>query len=129
MSRGLRLTPEQFASKSFGAKKPKYGNRKKMIDGIEFASTKEALRYQDLVLMQKAGTIRELRRQVPFPIYIKGVKICDWLADFVYDIRWGPPKEPDWRRQVEDTKGMRTDVYKLKKKMVEAEYGFRIKET
>lgn len=79
--------------------------------------------------MQKAGNIRELRRQVPFPIYIKGIKICDWLADFVYDVRWGPPASPDWRREIEDTKGMRTDVYKIKKKLVEAEYGFRIKET
>lgn len=121
MSRGLRLSEQQFASKSFGKKKPKYGNRKKVIDGIEFASTKEALRYQDLALMQSGGQINMLRRQVPYPIYIKGQKICDWLADFVY--------LENGRVIVEDSKGHKTDVYKLKKKMVEAEYGFRILET
>lgn len=131
MSRGLRLTPQEFASKSFGAKKPKYGNRKKIIDGIEFASTREALRYQDLALMQKAGQIRELRRQVPYPIYIKGAHICDWLADFAYiepstamDVIKG-----NWRVVVEDSKGCKTPVYRLKKRMVEAEYGIKIRET
>jgi hypothetical protein len=128
MSRGLRLTPEQFASKSFGAKKSKYGNRKKVIDGIEFASTREALRYQDLALMQRAGTIRKLCRQVPYPIYIKGKKICEWLADFVYQEPLDSATD-QWRTVVEDSKGCKTPVYRLKKKMVEAEYGIHIFES
>lgn len=119
MTRGLRLTPAQFAG--IGGKKSKFGNRKKVLDGITFDSTREARRYQDLVLMQKGGQINLLRRQVPYPIYIKGKKICDWLADFVY-IQNGLVV-------VEDSKGHKTDIYKLKKKMVEAEYGFRIRET
>lgn len=122
MSRGLRLTPEQFASKSFGAKKPKYGNRKKVIDGIEFASTREALRWQDLALMQKAGEISHLRRQVPFEIEINGILVCTWFADFTYIDKSGIPR-------TEDSKGCKTPVYRLKKKLVEAEHGIKIRET
>ncbi len=95
--------------------------RKKVIDGITFDSTREARRYQDLVLMQKAGTISQLRRQVPYGILINGVLICTWVADFVY-------MGPDGRRVVEDTKGWKTDIYKLKKKMFEAYYNAKIKQ-
>lgn len=103
-------------------KSPRIKNtRKKVIDGIEFASTREARRYQDLAMMQSAKQIFELRRQVPFAIEIKGIHCCDWVADFVY-LREGV-------RIVEDSKGHRTEVYKLKKKLVEAYYGFQILET
>lgn len=119
MTRGLRLTAQQFAG--IGGKKSKFGNRKKMLDGLTFDSTREARRYQDLALMQKAGQIIDLRRQVPYPIRINGIHVCDWLADFVY--------RQQNRIIVEDCKGHKTDIYKLKKKMVEAEYGFRILET
>ena len=99
----------------------KYRNRKTAVDGIVFASAKEARRYQDLELMQHAGQISELRRQVPFPIYIKGNLICLWLADFSY--------MQNLRHVVEDCKGFKTEIYRLKKKLVEAEYGIRILET
>lgn len=121
----LRMTTEEYNARAL-KKQPRVKNTKrKLVNGIEFDSTREARRYQDLALMQTAGQIRDLRRQVPYPIYIKGIFICDWRADFVYE-----QAEPDrWIRIVEDSKGWKTDVYKLKKKMIEAEYGFRIKET
>ena len=101
--------------------------RKKLVNGLMFDSTKEARRYQDLELMQKAGQITDLRRQVPYPIYIKGKLICEWRADFVYkeEAQGGQT----YFIRVEDVKGWKTDIYKLKKKMVEAEYGFQILET
>jgi len=127
----MRLTPEQFrALESRHKPKNKYGAKKKMVNGIEFDSTKEARRYQDLELMQKAGEIRRLRRQVPFTVFIKNKLICEWLADFVYDLRGAQFGESFvWETIIEDTKGYRTEVYKLKRKMVQAEYGFKILET
>jgi hypothetical protein len=95
--------------------------RKKVIDGITFDSTKEARRWQDLVLMQKAGQIDGLRRQIPFDISINGVFICIWFADFVYT--------RDGVEVTEDTKGVRTEVYRLKRRLVEALYGIVILET
>lgn len=107
-------------------KQPRVKNAKrKVLNGLEFDSTREARRYQDIAIMQTAGHVRELRRQVPYPIYVKGIFVCDWRADFVYEQKDGDR----WIRIVEDSKGWKTDVYKLKKKLIEAEYGFRIKET
>lgn len=123
MSKMLRMTTQEYQART--VKRPKYGNKKKMVNGMEFDSTKEARRYQDLALMQEAGQIRSLRRQVPYGIYIKGQHICGWLADFVYEELIADI----WRHRVEDTKGWKTDVYRLKKKLVEAEYGFKILET
>ncbi len=119
---------ETAPAKSIPSKpKSKYKAIRTTVDGVVFHSKKEAARYMELRLMEKAHEIVSLRLQVPYPIYIKGHKICDWRADFVYD-EYAADKMSQ-SRVVEDCKGYRTDVYKLKKKMVEAEYGFRIKET
>lgn len=117
MSRGLRLK-----SLAQLTKRPKYGNRKKTLDGIEFDSTREARRYQDLALMQAGGLISELRRQVRFPVSLNNVFICLWLADFTYKDRAGAAC-------VEDSKGFKTPEYRLKKKLVEAQYGISIIES
>lgn len=96
------------------------------IDGIEFHSKREARRYQDLVLMQQAGQITDLRRQVPIPIYLNGVLIFEYVADFVYK----EPGERGGRKQtIEDAKGFRTEIYQLKKRCVEAAYCCKIRET
>lgn len=71
--------------------------------------------------MQRAGQITELRRQVPYVIEINGKHICKWIADFVY--------LKDGIEHVEDSKGFKTPEYRLKRKLVEAIYGFRILET
>ncbi len=121
MSRGLRLSAKEYLAQVTSKQPRVRGAKRKIIDGIGFDSTREARRYQDLALMQSAGQIFELRRQVPYPIFIKGIKICDWRADFVY--------RESGVIVVEDSKGWKTDVYRLKKKMIEAEYGFKIRET
>lgn len=101
----------------------KYFNRKVTVDGIKFDSIKEANRYLDLKVLKKVGLIKEVELQKVFelqPKYInnKGEHIraitykCDF---FYYDIK----KE---KYIVEDTKGFRTDVYKLKKKLFEYQY-------
>lgn len=115
--------------------KGKYGNRKTTLDGITFDSVKEANRWVELKLMERTHLIRELQRQVPYTLIPsqydeKGKCVereCKYVADFVYE-------EPDedkpgaWRTVVEDAKGMRTDVYKIKRKLMLKEYGIRIQE-
>lgn len=102
--------------------KSKYKNRKVIIDGIEFDSIKEANRYKELKILQRQEIIKDLRRQVKFelqPSYKKNnktIRAIYYIADFVYyDTEKG-------KVIVEDTKGFRTEIYKLKKKIFEYRY-------
>lgn len=108
--------------------KNKYRNKRTVIDGITFDSMKEASRWCELQLLQKAGEISELQRQVKFELqpafYHAGHKIRPiiYVCDFVY-------KEND-KQVIEDVKSPATRnnaVYKLKKKMM-LYRGYEIKE-
>lgn len=102
--------------------KNKYSNEKIIIDGHKFDSKKEGNRYLELKLLQKAGVIKELELQKEF-ILLDGFKKngvtykkISYYADFYYY---------DNERQkyiVEDTKGFKTDVYRIKKKLFENKY-------
>lgn len=98
----------------------KYGNVKVQIDGITFDSKAEGARYRELMLLFKGGVIRNLELQPKFTITLNGKKVFTYKADFSYF-------EKD-QRVVEDVKGFRTPVYKLKKRIVEAQLGVTIKE-
>lgn len=94
----------------------KYRAKKTTIDGISFASTKEAERYLELKLLESSGKIRDLELQPKFPMIINCAKICTYIADFkYYDV-----DKKDY--VVEDVKGFRTPIYKLKKKLLLALY-------
>lgn len=97
-----------------------------IVDGIRFDSKKEALRYGELKLLEKAGEIRDLRLQPAFEIVINGIKVCTYKADFSYKFKG----HIDGRHPavIEDVKGFKTPVYRLKKKLVEATYGIIITE-
>lgn len=105
----------------------KYGAEKETIDGITFDSRREARRYRLLRAHAERGLIRDLALQVPFEIHAAaaagvGPRIARYIADFVYiDLATG-------ERRVEDCKGLKTPVYRLKKKLVEAEHGIAITE-
>jgi hypothetical protein len=87
------------------------------IDGIKFASKKEARHYRNLELLKKSGELLFFLRQTPW--HLPGnVK---YLSDFV--CFW-----KDGTATVEDVKGMKTPMYILKKKQVEALYGIVITE-
>lgn len=124
--------------------KNKYYNVKtRTSDGLVFDSTKEARRWEQLLLLQKAGKITSLERQVKYEIIPaqyetyerfskKGVRIKDgqrlverkveYVADFVYtDAETG-------ESIVEDAKGIRTKDYIIKRKLMFAVHGIRIKE-
>ena len=112
----------------------KYHARKTVVDGVEFDSRKEAKRWQELRLLEKAGAISNLKRQVRFELIPaqrdkKTGKVieraCSYIADFCYTERNGA-----WEDYVvEDAKGYRTDAYKIKRKLMLQEYGVRIRET
>lgn len=116
----------------------KYNNQKVTVDGEVFDSKKEAGRYRELLLLEKAGVIFNLQRQVKFVLIPAqrevdivgprgGVKKgktlekeCSYIADFVY---W-----ENNRMIVEDTKGFRTADYIIKRKLMLHVHGIQIKE-
>lgn len=120
------------------SKKSKYGNRKIERDGEVFDSLKEYRRYCELLLLEKAGAITGLMRQVPFELIpaqresptigkrggVKLGKVIEravvYKADFTY--------HKDGKLVVEDTKGVKTKEYILKRKMMLFFCGIRIKE-
>ena len=103
----------------------KYGNRRVTINGETFASKREAARWCDLRLLQRAGVIRDLERQVPLEIVPKTDKhrARYYVADFVYT------ETGTGRKVYEDSKGCATQVYQLKKAIVYWRYGIDILET
>ena len=103
----------------------KYGNKKTTVDGITFDSVKEASRWQELRMLERAGKITGLYRQVKIEIVPKTklYRASYYIADFVYrDLETG-------QTVYEDTKGIRTDVYKLKRKILFWRHGIEIRET
>ena len=104
-------------------KRSKYNAQHTEVDGIMFDSKHEADRYCELKLMERAGDIKDLRLQVPFVLIPKqdGERAITYRADFVYMDRKG-------HKVVEDAKGVRTEVYKLKRKLMQYMHGIKIKE-
>lgn len=107
----------------------KYHNKKTTVDGVTYDSRREAERSIELRLMERAGEITDLRRQVRFEIiptlYVDG-KVAErkttYVADFVYtDKRTG-------ETVVEDVKGIRTKEYTLKRKLMLEKHGIQIRE-
>lgn len=102
--------------------KSKYKNKKTEIDGIIFDSKLEAERYTQLKIFERAGLIKDLKLQVPFVLIDKSRfgTVIKYVADFVYI--------EDGQTVVEDVKGVKTDVYRLKKRLLAERYGIEIKE-
>lgn len=107
----------------------KYRNRKVQYDGYKFDSLRECERYKELCLLQDAGDIIKLEVQPKFPLRVAGkdVKIrserypngrkVSYFADFAYY------DEAAGKRIVEDVKGADTPMSRLKRALVEAQYG------
>jgi len=106
----------------------KYHSKKVKKNGQTFDSLKEYRRFCELTLLEKAGKITDLQRQVKFeliPSQRIGGKVaeraCNYVADFVY-IENG-------EKVVEDTKGFRTADYIIKRKLMLYVHGIKIRET
>lgn len=104
----------------------KYKNKKVVIDNILFDSKKEASYYTYLKLLEKAGKITDLELQKKFVLQPsfklngKTYRGVTYIADFVY--------KENGQVHVIDTKGYRTEVYKIKKKLFMKKYGIEIEE-
>jgi len=104
----------------------KYRNIKTEIDGIKFDSKKEGKRYKELLILEQAKVIQDLRLQVPYqliqPMKINGQhqRAILYIADFVY--------KQDGKEIIEDVKGMRTDVYRIKRRLMKQVHGIEINE-
>lgn len=101
----------------------KYNAKRKEVDGIKFDSTKEADRYCQLKLLLRANEISDLQLQVPYVLIEKSKwgREVKYYADFVY--------KEGGEIIVEDCKGMRLPLYKLKKRLFQEKYNIDIKET
>ena len=124
---------------SWQRSRQKYHAKKVIIDGVQYDSKREAARAHELSLLESAGEIRNLQRQVRFLLipaqYEPDIttktgkkkrgrlieRKCEYVADFCYFDR-------DGRYIVEDVKGIRTEVYKIKRKLMLYNYGVRIVE-
>lgn len=124
----------------------KYNSRKITVNGITYASAKEYRRHRELLLLERAGAIRDLQLQVKFDLipaqyesferYSKKTgkrlkdgkrlieKGCGYVADFVYQM--------DGEKVVEDVKGYKNstayDVFVIKRKLMLFIHGIRVKE-
>jgi len=110
-------------------KPSKYKNVKTQVGELTFDSKKEANRFIMLSALQRAGSVRELNRQVPFTLSVNGITIGDYICDFLYEERISGT---DWKQIIEDSKSpatKRDKLYRWKKKHFEAQYGFTIRET
>jgi uncharacterized protein DUF1064 len=109
----------------------KYGAKATVVDGIRFASQKEARRYGELKLLEKAGHIHDVEVQPSFDLLVwrgkLSTKVGVYRADFRY-CQCESPGQCEGEFVVEDVKGVRTPVYRLKKKHVEAQYGITVVE-
>lgn len=118
-----------FKPTSEKPKTNKYQARKCVYDGVQFDSKREANRYAELLLLSRSGKITGLQRQVKFEL-IPAQKdengkcaeraVC-YIADFVYQYE-------SRQTVVEDTKGVRTKEYIIKRKLMLYKYGIKIKE-
>jgi hypothetical protein len=111
------ITPEEYHRLK---KPPKYRNKRVAVDGYAFDSLAEAKRYGQLRTLETGGAISDLRVKTRYPLVVNGQECGYYEDDFNYMDRGA--------RIVEDVKGMRTDLYRLKRRLVKAIYGIDIVE-
>ena len=127
-------------------KKNKYRSKKITRDGLTFDSLKEYRRFCDLLLLEKAGAITDLKRQVAFKLIPAQFEVIPTGEFYKRGERKGQPKfkrvcieqsvvynadftyTENGKTVVEDTKGVRTKDYIIKRKLMLHVLGIRIKE-
>ena len=109
-----KMSAQEYRSQAVAPKPSKYRNRKTVVDGLTFDSKREAEYYAGLKLREKSGEVYEVELQRPFKITINGLLICTYRCDFSFfdDI--------EKRFRVIDVKGVETDVFRLKRKLMKA---------
>lgn len=117
------MLPKTIYNSKTRRSRPKYGNKKTVVDGITFDSKWESQRYLYLKSLERAGRIKNLELQPRFIITVNGQKICTYVADFQYDKE---DLDGGWEHIIEDAKGVETPEFKLKKKLMKAVHNIEI---
>lgn len=123
--RGKKMQFTHMTNKEYRAllQKPehKFHNQITINHGIQFDSKKEALRWDELQHLQRIGVIKNLQRQVPYVLQDayttrdgRRIRKIEYIADFVY--------EQAGETIVEDSKGVQTEIFKIKRKLFEYKY-------
>ena len=121
-------TYKKLLGNSIDVKQNKYKNKKVIYDDIKFDSNREMAYYIKLKMLEEKGIIKDLELQKSFELQPsfklngKTYKKITYRADFSY------VSVQDNKIHIVDTKGFRTDVYKLKRKMFAYKYGIEIEE-
>ena len=119
--RKMRVSKERYSkllNNSIEYKQNKYKNKKVVYNGIKFDSQKERNYYIKLKLLEDKGKIKDLKLQVKYELQPKfksgnkNIQAISYIADFTY-------LDEENKLHIIDTKGVRTDVYKIKKKMMQ----------
>ncbi|KLD65443.1 hypothetical protein Y882_02685 [Dyella japonica DSM 16301] len=98
-------------------KRSKYGNKPTVVDGVRFDSKKEARYFEDLKRRKAAGEVWYWLRQVPLHLPGGTRYVVDFLVFF---------KDPERDPEYVDVKGKQTEVFRVKRREVEAAYPVRI---
>lgn len=124
---GIRIVPIMLPKQTYNPRlkrsRPKYGNKKTVVNGIKFDSKWEAERYLYIKSLERAGRVKDLELQVRFNLIVNDQKICAYIADFRYKRE---DKDGEWHEIIEDAKGVETPEFKLKKKLMKACLGIDI---
>lgn len=117
----MKVSQELYSkllNNSIDYKQSKYKNKKVIYNGIKFDSQKERNYYIKLKLLEDTGKIKDLKLQVKYELQPKfqfgnkNIQAISYIADFTY-------LDEENKLHIVDTKGVRTDVYKIKKKMMQ----------
>lgn len=94
---------------------PKYKNVSTIYEGIQYHSKAESIFASELDLLKKAGEVQSWERQIPIELVVNGKLICKYYCDFLVHYTNG-------NHVLVEVKGMETEVYRLKRKLLEATY-------
>lgn len=117
------LSAAEYRELAGKPRRNKYGVgpvEQRTVEGRIFHSIAEAKRYAELLLLEHAGYIRKLELQPVYEFKIDGVTVFKYVSDFKY--------MEGCTEKVEDVKGMKTPVYRLKKRLIEAQFKIKITE-
>lgn len=115
---------EQKKQAEVMAGKSKYKNKRTIVDGVKFQSTKEGNAYTEYKRQKMAGILKDFKMQVRYVIVVNGIKITSYRADFVLEY-------PDGSFRIVDVKSDMTrklNDYVMRKKLMKACFGIEIYE-
>lgn len=104
----------------------KHGNKPTEVGGVIFHSKKEARRFGELMMLQGAARIRDLKTQVKYRFDVNGVFIASLKVDFTYEEL---QRDGQWAFIAEDVKGYANDRWPMKKRLMLACHGIAVRET